>query len=349
MSIYGATNEQEKRYDDDKKNYDALLLMSFGGPEGMEDVMPFLEKVTEGRNIPRERLETVAKHYYERDGISPINQQNRKLIQAIEEELKRRAINLPVYFGNRNWHPFVEDTVKIMKEDGVKNALAFMTSGFSCYSGCRQYRENVISALESVQDAPTFDKVRVFYNHPRFIEAIVDLTRKSISLWNEEAQKKAKLIFTAHSIPLAMSEQSKYVEQLTETARLVTEAMGFQEYILCYQSRSGPPQVPWLEPDISDVIRKLAIKAVRHVAVIPIGFISDHMEVINDLDKEARATAMSLGMNFRRVPTVGVHPEFIGMIVDLIEERMTQNPARPAVGKYPANHDICPVNCCRRA
>lgn len=197
MSIYGADHADAPRYDDVAKQYDAILLMSFGGPEGMDEVMPFLEQVSTGRNIPRNRLEAVAEHYYAFDGISPINQQNRNIIDAMRKELQRRGHTMPVYFGNRNWHPFVSDTVKAMKADGVTHALAFMTSGFSCYSGCRQYREDIIKAIESVPEAPSFDKVRVFYNHPRFINALVDLTTQAIAHWSEDERRGCKLIFTA--------------------------------------------------------------------------------------------------------------------------------------------------------
>lgn len=348
MSIYGAEHHDSPRYDDVAKHYDAILVMSFGGPEGMEDVMPFLEQVSAGRNIPRNRLEAVAEHYYEFDGISPINQQNRDLIDAMRKELHQRGYTIPIYFGNRNWHPFVADTVKAMHMDGVTHALAFMTSGYSCYSGCRQYREDIMRAIEAVPSAPTFDKVRVFYNHPRFINAIVDLTRQAIAHWSDEERRKSKLIFTAHSIPTAMANQSDYQVQLHETSRIVSECMGYDDYILCYQSRSGAPHIPWLEPDIADVLAEQADQQVSHVVVIPIGFISDHMEVINDLDHEAKEIAEQLGQTFVRVPTVGLHPEFIGMIVDLIEERMHAHPERHACGNRPANHDVCPLNCCLR-
>lgn len=348
MSIYGADHADAPRYDDVAKQYDAILLMSFGGPEGMDEVMPFLEQVSTGRNIPRNRLEAVAEHYYAFDGISPINQQNRDLIDAMRKELQRRGHTMPVYFGNRNWHPFVSDTVKAMQADGVTHALAFMTSGFSCYSGCRQYREDIIKAIESVPEAPSFDKVRVFYNHPRFINALVDLTTQAIAHWSEDERRGCKLIFTAHSIPTAMAQKSDYEVQLHETSRIVSERMGFDEYILCYQSRSGAPHIPWLEPDIADVLTEQANQGVTHVVVIPIGFISDHMEVINDLDHEAKEIAEQLGQTFVRVPTVGLHPEFVGMIVDLIEERMQAQPTRAVCGNRPANHDVCPMNCCLR-
>jgi protoporphyrin/coproporphyrin ferrochelatase len=348
MSIYGAASVDAPRYDDVAKQYDAILVMSFGGPEGMDDVMPFLEQVSRGRNIPRERLEAVAEHYYEFDGVSPINQQNRDLIDAMHQELQRRGHTLPIYFGNRNWHPFVTDTIKAMQADGVTNAVAFMTSGYSCYSGCRQYREDIIGAIESVPGAPSFDKIRVFYNHPRFINALVDLTTKAIAHWSDEMRRTSKLIFTAHSIPTAMAQKSAYEAQLHETSRIVSERLGYSEYILSYQSRSGAPHIPWLEPDIADVLHEQAEHGVKHVIVIPIGFISDHMEVINDLDHEAKEAAVQHGQTFIRVPTVGLHPEFVGMIVDLIEERMQAQPVRHACGNRPANHDICPVNCCLR-
>lgn len=315
-------------------NYDALLIVSFGGPEGPEDVMPFLENVTRGRGIPQERLLGVAEHYYHFGGKSPINDQNRALIAALSGE-----ISLPIYWGNRNWSPFLTDALIQMGHDGVKRALAFMTSGYSSYSGCRQYRENVAAAqLEVGEGAPEIHKLRVFYNHPLFIEACADRVR-------EARHGAPRLIVTAHSIPCSMGETSDYQKQLAETARLVAEATGFSEWDLVFQSRSGSPGIPWLGPDILDHLRVLHERGVREVLVAPLGFLSDHMEVLYDLDTEARDLAAELGMQFTRAATVGTHPAFVRMIVQLVDERVNNAP-RSAVGLFGPNHDVCPANCC---
>ena len=352
MSFYGASNPDitvtTKLQDTSLQKYDAILLMSFGGPEGVQDVIPFLERVTKGRNIPQERLLKVAQNYYIFNGISPINEQNRNLIEAIKEEMLRVGLRLPIYFGNRNWTPFVEDALAQMKEDGIKKALVFVTAGFSCYSGCRQYRENLVSALENIPDGPILDKIRVFYNHPKFIKVVSELIQISISKWGNKDESEIKLVFTAHSIPLSMAEKSDYEKQLHEACRLTVESLGFSEYTLCYQSRSGSPKFPWLEPDIATVLENFAREAVKNVVFVPIGFVSDHIEIIYDLDIEAKNMAENLGLNFLRVASPVAHPEFPKMVVDLIMERMTENPQRLAIGKYQANHDVCPVNCCMK-
>jgi len=347
MSVQGAQTAGAPRFDDVAKEYDAILVMSFGGPEGMEDVVPFLENVTRGRNIPRERLEVVGEHYSLFDGISPINAQNRALIAALEDELKANGIDLPVYFGNRNWHPLVEDTMQQMKEDGIKNALTFFTSGFSCYSGCRQYREDIMRAMDTVgDDAPQFDKIRVFYNHPGFINPNVANLKNAIAQFPQEKQSDVHVIFTAHSIPMGMAKNSDYEIQLKAACELVAQATDIEDYVLVYQSRSGPPQVPWLEPDIIDYMEEIHAKGINDIVIMPIGFISDHMEVMFDLDTEALQKAEELGMNMVRAATVGTHPDFITMIRQLIEERLTKNPVRLALGDRGPNHDICPLNCC---
>jgi ferrochelatase len=347
MSIYGATRADAPRFDDEARAYDALLVMSFGGPEGMDDVLPFLENVTRGRNIPRERLVEVGHHYELFGGVSPINAQNRALIAALEEELRAAGITLPVYFGNRNWHPFIADTVAQMRDDGVQRALAFFTSGFSCYSGCRQYREDIIRACEIVgKGAPAIDKIRVFYNHPGFIEPNAENLRAALAQFPESRRAEVRVAFTAHSIPLAMARQSAYEAQLAEACRLTAEAAGVADYALVYQSRSGAPHIPWLEPDILDHMAALRADGITDLIVLPIGFISDHMEVMYDLDTEAVEKARELGMTLIRAATVGTHPAFVRMIRDLIVERMTANPVRPALGARGPNHDICPLNCC---
>lgn len=346
MTIHGAQSVDAPRYDEAARHYDALLVMSFGGPEGMDDVMPFLENVAGGRNIPRHRLEEVAEHYRDFGGVSPLNAQNRALIAALAEELKAQDIDLPIYFGNRNWHPLIEDTIRQMRDDGVKHALAFFTSAFSSYSGCRQYREDVIRACEAVEGAPTFDKIRVFYNHPGFIEPMIEATRAALDQFPADRRADVHLAFTAHSIPLSMAQHSDYEQQLAEACRLVAEGVGSANYRLVYQSRSGPPHIPWLEPDIGDYLETLAEAGTKDVIMIPIGFISDHMEVMFDLDHEAMEVAAAHGMNLVRAATVGTHPQFVAMIRELVVERMTASPQRRALGQYPANHDICPLNCC---
>jgi ferrochelatase len=347
MTIRGASSPSAPLFDQ-PRTYDAVLVMSFGGPEGPDDVIPFLENVTRGRNIPRERLLEVAEHYQHFDGVSPINRQNRDLIAALERELKARGPDLPVYFGNRNWHPFVEDTIRRMRDDGVRRAIVFVTSGFSCYSGCRQYREDIARAMDAVgAGTPEFDKLRTFYNHPGFVEANADHLRRALETIPAGRRDAARVLFTAHSIPRAMAKSSAYERQFAEASRLVAQAVGVSgRYDLAYQSRSGSPHTPWLEPDILDELKRLAAEGVRDVVALPIGFVSDHIEVLWDLDEEARERAGELGLTFARAASAGVHPAFVGMIRDLIVERMEPNPARPALGKYGANHDVCPVSCC---
>lgn len=347
MSIHGAQTVGASKYDDEARNYDAILVLSFGGPEGMEDVIPFLQNVAEGRAIPQQRLEEVAAHYYDFGGVSPINEQNRLLIASLEEELKQHGPQLPIYFGNRNWHPFLADTLRQMRDDGVQRALIFVTSAFSSYSGCRQYREDVIRAYEVVgADVPAFDKLRVFYNHPGFIEPMVEKTQQALAQFPPEIRPDVHFVFTAHSIPMGMARNSPYVAQLEEACHLIAERIGTTNYQLVYQSRSGPPHVPWLEPDICDYLRQLKGQGITNVLIIPIGFISDHMEVLFDLDTEAKHVATELGIHLVRAETVGTHPAFIQMIRQLILERMTARPERRFLGTHGPSHDICPIDCC---
>jgi protoporphyrin/coproporphyrin ferrochelatase len=325
--------------------YDAVLLVSFGGPDGPNDVIPFLENVLRGRNVPRERMLEVAEHYYHFGGKSPINAQNMALLAALRAELDSRGPRLPVYWGNRNWHPLLTDTLREMADAGVKRALAFVTSGFSCYSGCRQYRENIAAALNPLGDrAPVIDKIRVFFNHPGFVGPMARNVRSAADQLGGGAD--LPVLFTAHSIPLSMAETSKYVAQLTEASRLVAEQAGLPTWRLVYQSRSGPPSQPWLEPDVCDTIRELAGQGVTKLVVAPIGFISDHMEVLYDLDTEATDLCQALGVNMVRAATAGTDPEFVGMVRDLIAERAWGLPDRMAIGTLPASHDICPLDCC---
>ena len=331
---------------DIKSKYQAILLVSFGGPEGPDDVMPFLRNVLRGRNVPEARMLEVAEHYNHFGGVSPINGQNRELIAALEAELKQNEIDLPVYFGNRNWNPMLEDTLREMKQDGVKNALAFFTSAFSCYSGCRQYRENIFNAQQAIgEGAPEVDKIRMCYNHPLFIEANSDNVKSAIAQIPAAELSQTRLLFTAHSIPMGMAAACKYQTQLTETSRLIAESVGMENWELVFQSRSGPPTQPWLEPDVCDHIESLSESEVRNVIILPVGFLSDHMEVMFDLDTEAKEACDEKGFKLFRVPTVGVHPKFVTMIRELIEERGLEK-EKVAVGQYPANHDVCPKDCC---
>jgi ferrochelatase len=324
--------------------YDALIVVSFGGPDQPDDVMPFLENVTRGRGIPRQRLESVAEHYYHFGGKSPINEQNLALIAALRQELSRQGFDLPVYFGNRNWHPMLPDTLREMRQAGVKRALAFFTSAFSSYSGCRQYRENLAEARAEVgEGAPEVDKLRNFYNHPGFLEPLAESMRQHYEAIGDESKA---VLFTAHSIPQTMADHCRYQVQLEEACRLVASGAGVDHYELVYQSRSGSPQQPWLEPDVCDRIRELAGLGVRHVLVSPIGFISDHMEVLYDLDTEALQLCQELGVKLHRLPTIGTHPEFVKMIVELIRERCGLLQERRSLGDLGPSHDLCPANCC---
>ena len=328
-------------------HFDAILLVSFGGPEGMDDVLPFLENVTRGRNVPRERLEEVAHHYAAFGGVSPINAQNRALIDALRVELDAHEIALPIYFGNRNWHPLLPDALRQMADDGVERALAFFTSGFSCYSGCRQYRENVWTAQETVGPAaPEVLKTRMFYNHPGFVEAMADILAGSLQELPADRRRAAHVLFTAHSIPLAMARHSRYEAQLAESARLVATSAGVSRFEVVYQSRSGAPGMPWLEPDVCDRLRELAADGVGEVVVVPLGFVSDHVEVLYDLDEEARGVAQELGLTMVRAATVGTHPRFVAGIRELIAERLDPGAGRPALGDDGPSHDVCPVGCC---
>lgn len=325
--------------------YDAILVLSFGGPEKKDDVIPFLENVLRGKNVPRQRLLEVAEHYNHFDGVSPINQQCRDLIRALRAELDDHQINLRIYWGNRNWHPMLADTLRDMKADGVRRVLTFVTSGFSSYSGCRQYREDILRAQSEIGDSQiSFDKIRVFYNHPDFISVVAQNVQEAI---DRLSTPDLHVAFTAHSIPATMSRTSDYEQQLTESCRLVAETLKLQEtqWELVYQSRSGRPQDPWLEPDICDHLKALRAAGTTAVVISPIGFLSDHMEVMYDLDDEAAKLGIDLGISIQRAHTPGTHPTFISMIRKLIQERL-HNQKPQCVGKFGPNHDVCPVDCC---
>ena len=328
-------------------SYDAILFVSFGGPEGMEDVIPFLENVLRGRNVPRERMLQVARHYELFGGVSPINEQNRQMIAALKEELETNGPTLPVYFGNRNWHPMLADSIRQMRDDGITNALAFVTSAYSSFSSCRQYLENIAEARQIVgEGAPRVEKIRAFYNHPLFIEANAENIRASLAKIPAERRSSAQLVFTAHSIPMSMATNCDYEAQLGEAARLVADELGRDQWCLVYQSRSGSPAQPWLAPDILDYLRELHAAGIRDVVISPIGFVSDHMEIIYDLDTEAMALCNELGLNMIRAATAGTHPSFIKMIRELIMERIDPERPRRFLGAKGARNNSCHSDCC---
>ena len=354
--------------------YDALLVVSFGGPEKPDDVVPFLENVTRGRGIPRERLEEVGEHYFQLGGRSPLNDLNRAFIAAVEEDLRGNGIDLPVYWGNRNWDPYLADALGQMAKDGVERAVCFVTSAYSSYSGCRQYRENLAEAVADVDGAPALDRVRHYFNHPGFVEPMVDATLAALADLPAEARGDARLLFVTHSVPVAMNDASgrggsraqtgsdgaggAYVAQHESVAAEITERIrqhtGHRfpsELVFC--SRSGPPEVPWLGPDVNVRIEHAARHAVPAVVVVPIGFVADHMEVVYDLDTEARATAEGAGIAFARAATAGVDPRFVAMVRDLVLERAAaardDDPVRAAVGSLAPSWDVCPAGCCANA
>ena len=329
--------------------YDAVLLLSFGGPEGPDDVVPFLENVTRGRPVPRERLLAVAEHYAHFGGVSPINAQNRELLAALTEELRGHGHQLPVYWGNRHWRPLLPDVVRQMAADGVRRALAFVTSAFSSYSGCRQYLDAIEQARAFVgPTAPRIDKLRAFFNHPGFILPMAERVRQAFDSLPPAERDGAPLVFTAHSIPTAMARGCAYEAQLHEACRLTAAEAGRSDWRLAYQSRSGPPSQPWLEPDVCDCLERLGAGGdCRSVVVAPIGFLSAHVEVLYDLDIEARAACDRAGLHMVRADVVGPHPRFVAMIRELIEERLADCPQRLAMGTMGPSHDVCPADCCR--
>ena len=328
--------------------YDAVLVLSFGGPDGPDDVLPFIGNVVRGRNVPKERIRDVAEHYRHFGGVSPLNEQNRVLIHALINELNAHGPNLPVYWGNRNWHPLLADTVRQMARDGVRRALAFVTSPYGSYSSCRQYLEDIDRARAEVGvDAPEIHKLRGYYNHPGFVEPMIERVRSVLDSVRAESDRAA-LVFTAHSIPIAMADRCRYGQQVEQACRLISEGVGRSDGRLAYQSRSGPPSQPWLEPDVDTVLCDLAKRGdVDRVVLAPVGFISDHMEVVYDLDVETRALCHQLGLSMHRSSTVGTHPRFVRMIRELIVERMDENAERQALGQYGPEPDECPADCCR--
>jgi ferrochelatase len=317
--------------------YDALLIVGFGGPEKPEDVMPFLENVTRGRAVPRERLLEVAEHYRHFGGVSPINRQVRDLIAHLEPELRRAGISLPLYWGNRNWTPLLTDTLRDMTRHKIRRALAVVLAAYGSYSSCRQYLENIEAARQAAgPEAPRIDKVRLFYNHPGFVAANADYLSEALAVTTDPDW--VHVVFTAHSIPRVMAEGCAYAAQLEETCRLVASEAGLprDRWTLAYQSRSGRPTDPWLEPDILDHLRALHAGGVRSTVLQPLGFLSDHVEVLYDLDEEARTLCDQLGLRMQRAKTAGCHPRFVGMLRDLIQERIA----------WPGLADACDPDCC---
>ncbi|WP_151082533.1 ferrochelatase [Nocardioides cynanchi] len=339
--------------------YDALLLVSFGGPERPEDVVPFLENVTRGRGIPRERLEAVGEHYFGFGGRSPINDLNRALLAALRADLADHGIDLPVYWGNRNWDPFLTEAVARMRADGITRAACFTTSAYSSYSSCRQYREDLAGAVAdggAAPDAgPVLDKIRLYFNHPGFLEPVVDAVVAAT-----QTRPEARLVFVTHSIPDTMNAGSgpmggaylaQHLDAAAYVAGRVAEVTGrIHPHDLVFCSRSGPPHVPWLEPDVNDHLEKLVVEGVPSVVLVPIGFVSDHMEVVYDLDTEAMATAERLGLDAVRVPTSGTDERFVAMVRELLVERAAvergETVERAAVGGWPACWDRCAADCC---
>ena len=346
--------------------YDAVLLLSFGGPEKPEDVVPFLENVTRGRGIPRERLEQVGEHYFLFGGRSPINDQNRALLAALRDDFAAHGVGLPVYWGNRNWEPYLADTLRQMKSDGVARAAVFVTSAYSSYSSCRQYRENLYEAWEAVDEGIVLDKLRVYYNHPGFVEPVVDGVVEALADLPAEVRDAARLVFVTHSIPTVMNDASgdpadgggaylaQHEDVATTVAARVAEETGVEharDLVFC--SRSGAPHIPWLEPDVNDHLRVLREQDVEAVVLVPVGFVSDHMEVVYDLDTEALATAEKLGIEARRSATPGDDPRFVAMVRELLLERAAaergEAVSRVAAGEIGPRWDRCPVGCCANA
>ena len=349
--------------------YDALLLLSFGGPEGPDDVVPFLRNVTHGRGIPDERLNEVGKHYFLFGGVSPINEQNRTLLDALRKDFAGHGVELPVYWGNRNWAPYLTDTLREMVADGRRRIAVLATSAYASYSGCRQYRENLADALATLADEglelPRVDKLRHYFNHPGFVRPMIEGVLASLADLPEDVRAGAHLAFTTHSIPEAAADTSgpaegrgdggAYVAEHLDVARLIADAVREETgddhpWRLVYQSRSGAPHIPWLEPDICDHLEALHAEGVPAVVMAPIGFVSDHMEVLYDLDTEATAKAAELGLPVRRSATVGADPRFAAAVRDLVLERAATErgraPERCALGALGASHDLCPVGCC---
>ena len=338
-------------YDESARRYDALVIVSFGGPEGMDDVEPFLDNVLRGLKLSRVAKARIAKRYAQFGGVSPIAAHTRDLVAAVQDELSARGLTLPVYLGNRNWHPVLPETLTAMEADGVARAAAFVTCTFGSYNGCRRYREDLHEATKDLCSPPVIDRLRYGYNHPGFIQAFTDRVRAALAEVPAGRRGRTPILFTAHSLPESTARNAPYVPQLREACRLVCVALGdrnSRRWRLVYQSnnaRYGGER--WLGPDISEALVAEQDCGARDVVVAPIGFVCDHLEVTLDLDQEARATADRIGINFVRAETVGTHSAFVGMIADLLQERLTEAPTRAALGRLGPSHDLCPSNCCR--
>jgi ferrochelatase len=334
-------------YDGTARDYDALLVVSFGGPEGPDDVMPFLDNVFRGLRVTDKTKHAIAQRYLDYGGVSPINGHVRRFIEALRKNLGEHGPALPIYWGNRNWHPLLGDTLERMSRDGVRRAIAYVTSNFASYSGCRKYREDLFEAGRRLERPPVIDKLRLGFNHPGFIEAATDCVREALSCIEAERRDATTLLFTAHSLPESMARHAAYEAQLREACRLVGDALEHQRWQLVYQSNNARyGGEPWLGPDISEALAEQKAEGANDVVVAPIGFVCDHMEVVYDLDVVAARAAERLGLDMIRAGTVGAHPAYVGMVRDLIVERMSADPMRRALGTLGPSHDFCPADCC---
>lgn len=342
-----STAEALPAYDEQAHDYDAVLVVSFGGPEGPDDVEPFLDNVLKGLPIRPESKAAIAERYQRFGGVSPINAHTRTFIEALKKELAENGPALPVYWGNRNWHPLLGDTFRKMQRDGVKRVAAYVTSTFSSYSGCRKYREDLYEAAKDLERPPLVDKLRVGFNHPGFVNAVVDRLREALSEVPEPRRALAPVLFTAHSLPESMARNARYETQLAESCRLVANALEISRWQLVYQSNNARyGGEPWLEPDIGDAISAVRAEGAEDVVVVPIGFVCDHMEVVLDLDVEAAQRAQEVGIHMVRAATVGSHPDYVAMVRELVLERMSANPKRRALGTLGPSHDRCATDCC---
>jgi ferrochelatase len=332
--------------------FDAVLLVSFGGPQGLDDIRPFLANVLRGRRVPPDRVEEVARHYERFGGVSPITRLTRQQAAGLQERLDRDGLPLPVYVGMRNWHPFLADTLREMSGAGIRRAVGLILAGFRSWSSCGQYRDNVLAARRELRAAGHPD-VEVSYvgdwhAHDRFIEAWAARAAAALDALPASERDRARLVFTAHSIPLSMAHTCDYVAQLREASRLISKQVASDNWEVVFQSRSGPPAQPWLEPDICDRIDSLGSEGLTHVCAVPLGFLSDHVEVAYDLDCEAAARANAAGISFVRAETVGTCPVFVSAVGDLIRERVEDRSERSCIGELPAMPDECPADCCPR-
>jgi ferrochelatase len=335
------------RYDETPQEYDAVLVVSFGGPEGPDDVMPFLENVFRGLRVGEETKQRIAERYAIFGGVSPINGHTRTFIAALQQALDKHGPSLPIYWGNRNWHPLLADTIAQMRHDGIRRAIAYVTSTFSSYSGCRKYREDLYEAVAAQPGAPVIDRLRSGYNHPGFIEAACDRVTAALEQLPAERRANAQILFTAHSLPDSMARHCAYEVQLNECCQLIGDALEHQRWRLVYQSSNASyGGEPWLGPDVGDAIEHTRAEGADDVVVVPIGFVCDHMEVVLDLDVQAAERAREVGINMIRAGTVGAHPAYVSMVRELIIERMAGHSVRRALGTLGPSHDICPADCC---